>query len=312
MSWSKYIASITSVVTMVFCLVACSPQPARSVLTVPSDTLPSRWEPLLQQQGVIKMKTLNTGEVYVPAGKMLNLERPGANALRAETGETEQILELQVFAHWIKHPQRGDFLIDSGFDESFTHRSRGNITGLLVSTFMSDTAQRRGRDTRSQVDAAGANIQGVFFTHLHGDHTAGVAGLPFVKQFVIGKGEKYHDVPLIFSGKHLAEVETLLEIDFDNAKEMPILGKTVDIWGDHSLLAIDTRGHSEGHVSYLVNTEQGWVLLTGDASHTRWGFEHGIEPGLADDREATRKSFEKLVAFAKKYPQVTVIMGHEL
>ena len=38
-------------------------------------------------------------------------------------------------------------------------------------------------------------------------------------------------------------------------------------------------GHTRGSTAYLVRTPQGPVLLTGDACHTRWGWEHDVEPG---------------------------------
>jgi len=260
----------------------------------------------MSEPGSIKLKTLHTGKVTVPTAGMLNLDRSATEAIDYEQ------MKVAVFAHWLKHPQQGDFLIDSGLDRSFADHPQGNIHGLLAGQFILDSQQSPGQDIVSQLTANNIELQGVFFTHLHGDHSAGAASLPTLPQYVVAKGETYINIPLIYSGDHLAAVDTLLEIDFANGVEMPILGKVVDVWGDHSLLAISTPGHSAAHMSFLVNTTDGWVLMTGDVSHTRWGFEHGVEPGWATDRDQARASFEKLVRFVGEYPAVRVIYGHEM
>jgi hypothetical protein len=54
------------------------------------------------------------------------------------------------------------------------------------------------------------------------------------------------------------------------------------------------------------------VLLTGDACHTAWGWEHGVEPGtFSDDAEQSAASFAKLQRFAKRHPSLDVRLGHQ-
>ena len=53
----------------------------------------------------------------------------------------------------------------------------------------------------------------------------------------------------------------------------------IDVFGDGSVWAIHVPGHSPGSTAYLVRTPRGSKLLVGDASHTRWGWENGVEPG---------------------------------
>jgi len=56
------------------------------------------------------------------------------------------------------------------------------------------------------------------------------------------------------------------------------LESVIDIFGDGSFLAIPTSGHSASHLSYILMTNEGAILLTGDASHTKYGFQNNIEP----------------------------------
>jgi glyoxylase-like metal-dependent hydrolase (beta-lactamase superfamily II) len=77
------------------------------------------------------------------------------------------------------------------------------------------------------------------------------------------------------------------------------------------LWALATKGHSPGHVAYLVNAQAGPVLVTGDAAIDRLGFERGVGCGtLADDRGRSQHSMEVLVSFARRFPQVKVVFGH--
>jgi glyoxylase-like metal-dependent hydrolase (beta-lactamase superfamily II) len=86
----------------------------------------------------------------------------------------------------------------------------------------------------------------------------------------------------------------------------------IDVFGDGSLFAILTPGHTEGHVSYLARTSTGPVLLTGDACHTRWGWEHGVEPGTYTfDRERERKSLFALKALSERHPKMIIRLGHQ-
>jgi len=81
-----------------------------------------------------------------------------------------------------------------------------------------------------------------------------------------------------------------------------------DVFGDGSFFAILTPGHT----SYLARTTTGPVLLTGDTSHTRWGWENGVEPGsFLADRECSRNSLRALKALSERHPKMAVKLGHQ-
>jgi glyoxylase-like metal-dependent hydrolase (beta-lactamase superfamily II) len=87
----------------------------------------------------------------------------------------------------------------------------------------------------------------------------------------------------------------------------------VDVFGDGSVFALSVPGHTRGSVAFLVRTTHGPVLLTGDTSHTRWGWEHDVEPGSASaDRSRNRISLLELEALVARHPQVQVRLGHQL
>ena len=93
---------------------------------------------------------------------------------------------------------------------------------------------------------------------------------------------------------------------------MAPLGRSVDVFGDGSFWAISVPGHTDDDMAYLINGAKP-VLLTGDASHFAWAFQNGVAPRGWDKAGTARGyvSLEQLRAFARTYPSVRLIYGHE-
>jgi glyoxylase-like metal-dependent hydrolase (beta-lactamase superfamily II) len=285
-------------------MVGCAAyKPAVKPFEAPAASQPG-WAEVLAHPMALEVDTLETGTVKVSRGFLLDLTNPAAKEWKDED------VWVPVFAHLVRHPTRGDYLVDTGFDHTFASSSHGNLGGLA---FLFDIAkQPAGMDVKSQLDGKHAALKGVFFTHLHLDHTAGAPDLPHDIPYVAGPGtlqDAYDDIGGV-SIHHLDGVKELQEIDFSKAKDMPPLGPSVDVLGDGSVWAIWAPGHSRGEVAYLLNAASGPVLLLGDASHTRWGFEHDVAPNKATDPVALRKSLAQLRALVAAYPQIRVVPGH--
>ena len=66
-------------------------------------------------------------------------------------------------------------------------------------------------------------LNGVYLSHLHADHIAGVRELPKNIPYIVGKGEIEQYRPEIY-GDFLKDVETIYELDFSKLDEIPPLG----------------------------------------------------------------------------------------
>ena len=87
----------------------------------------------------------------------------------------------------------------------------------------------------------------------------------------------------------------------------------VDVFGDGTVWAIAVPGHTDGSTAYLARTPTGPVLFTGDACHTTWGWDNGVEPGtFSSDRPRSRVSLDRMRAFVAKHPTIDVRVGHQV
>lgn len=290
-------------ITVMINLIGCGPK--RESYSVESQGNIQSWQDIQAHANKTSLTTFTTGILTVPTSGMLNRSDPKTDIF------TEDSIDVEVYAHWIRHSEKGDFLIDSGLDHRFGESARGSQKGFIAPFIIEGGVQEVGQDILSQLEENQVNVKGVFLTHVHSDHSAGIPALPEGTPIMLGKGASLHQYPFALYNDHFDNVETLYELDFSQGVNIQPLGKMLDLLGDGSIWAISTPGHTEGHVSYLVNSFEGWVLLTGDASHTRWGFENNVIPGWSEDDSEAEKSLQGLIQFSQQNPGVRIVFGHE-
>jgi N-acyl homoserine lactone hydrolase len=268
-------------------------------------------EALADQPGPIEVKTVGADWEANLSG-LLNIKDPKA----VQAGLTKRKEPIQIYTHVVRHPAQGFFLVDTGVSRRFVQDPAGAGVGWVLRKYGGIEKMRPQQSTAEIIEAEGAPLKGVFMTHIHLDHVSGFPDIP-------------KDVP-IYTGAHEAEARLFLnliaqgtnnhlldgrpplqELQFTNDPDGKFEGVN-DVFGDGSLFAILTPGHTAGHVSYLARTTTGPVLLTGDTSHTRWGWENGIEPGtFLAEREPSRTSLRALKALSQRHPNMTVKLGHQ-
>jgi glyoxylase-like metal-dependent hydrolase (beta-lactamase superfamily II) len=86
----------------------------------------------------------------------------------------------------------------------------------------------------------------------------------------------------------------------------------LDVFGDGMLYALHLPGHTPGTTAFLARTTDGPVLLTGDVSHTDWGWRHCVEPGSYNlDGDGAAESLKVLRALQAELPSLEVHLGHQ-
>ncbi len=102
-------------------------------------------------------------------------------------------------------------------------------------------------------------------------------------------------------------------LDFD-ADGIPHAGfeRTIDLFGDGSVRAADTHGHSPGHLSLILQLTDGQALLAGDAIFTTSALRGEAEPWRIKDRPCYRHSLSQLRRFATDHPTALIVLGHDM
>jgi glyoxylase-like metal-dependent hydrolase (beta-lactamase superfamily II) len=269
----------------------------------------TNWNDVLAHPRDISWTTLRTGVIRMDA--CLNLDP--ASPRQADCDHAPR--DLAALVHWVHHPRFGDFLVDAGFDDSFAkHPPYGNYTeAMQLFNWANGVTNRQepGEDLAAQLARLHVHPKAVFFTHFHPDHTAGVPALGRETEFVFGKAEASFLARAAVSG-HFSGKSKFFSIDFSAAPAMAPLGPSVDVFGDGSFWAISAPGHTDDDIAFLINATTP-VLLTGDASHFAWAFQSGVAPRGWNSAGTARAyvSLEQLRAFARAYPSVKIIYGHE-
>lgn len=272
----------------------------------------SAMERLIDQPGPIELQTINSADWRVPLSGLLNLDSDAAKAAHL----TDRDEPIQVFAHVIRHPQRGIYLVDSGVSHIVVDQPDSVGLNSMIRKSLPVETMKINRSAADIVSGLRSKLAGVFFTHLHIDHIAGVPELPNDVQLFIGTSESSERSLLhIFTQ---SPTDTLLQgkPQFQEWQFRPDPDRqfeaVTDVFGDGTIFAISVPGHTGGSTAYLVRTTKGPVLLTGDASHTRWGWEHGVEPGTyTNDQARNLQNLTRLRALVVRHPGIEVRLGHQ-
>ena len=162
-------------------------------------------------------------------------------------------------------------------------------------------------DQLAQLGVKPEQIQFVGISHYHADHTGQIDSFP-QSTLLIGKA----DWDAIASPKPAPGVNAGPFAHWvSGGGKLEPLPADKDVFGDGSVLILNTPGHTPGHHSLLVKlNEMGNVLITGDLVHFRENYETNGVPWFNVSRADTLASidrFKKIAANSK----ATVIIQHD-
>ena len=269
-------------------------------------------ERLIDQPGPIRLETINSADWSVPLSGLLNLKSPAA----IEAGLKDRAEPIQIYAYLLKHPKFGNYLVDTGVSRKLVDDPGAEGLNWLIRKVMHIERIKLNKSTAEILQGMDGKLSGVFFTHLHIDHISGMPAIPNDVPLYIGASESTEtNLKNMFvqgaTNQLLENKRPLQEWHFQPDPQNKFEG-IVDVFEDGSVFAISVPGHTQGSIAFLIRTTQGPVLLTGDTCHTRWGWEHTVEPGdFTEDNERNLKNLKSLKNLVTNHPQIDVHLGHQ-
>ena len=161
-------------------------------------------------------------------------------------------------------------------------------------------------DLLAQLKVTPAQIKYVAISHYHGDHVGQVSSFPQAT-LLIGKG----DWDVLTSPKPVGANPAPFANWISGGGKVESLPGDRDVFGDGTVVVLNTPGHTPGHHSLLVKlNEMGNVLITGDLAHFHENYDGNGVPTFNTDRAATLASLDRFKKIAANL-KATVIIQHD-
>lgn len=240
-------------------------------------------------------------------------------------GGAHKAVACHSLAALIGHPQEGWLLWDAGYaprmwaaTAHFPYSIYRLLTPLRLSPELAVIAHL------PRLGLTPIDVRTVLISHFHADHLCGLHDLPY-SRFVAAQ-EAYTRI----AGKRglaalrRAFIPSLLPFDFSDrltllreftGPALPSLGRTLDFYGDGSLLLVRLPGHARGQLGMLANTDRGRIFFVADSCWLARSVAENCTVGLlgsliADNRRQVAATIAQLHAFAQSCPDVMIVPSH--
>ena len=211
-------------------------------------------------------------------------------------------LRVPVPSFLIDHPD-GRVLFDSGLSLAAQADAEGYLGG--AARFMQlDFGAGEDIATRlAGADIDPASIDYLVLSHLHFDHAGGTSQITNA-QTILQDREWGHAASLDSPHAHGYHPE-----DFDVGQDVRRIDGECDVFGDGRVVCLPTYGHTPGHQSLRVRTDEAEIVLAADACYLRQTLADMHLPGVCHDRDAMRASLEALRRLAAGGAHI--VYGHD-
>jgi glyoxylase-like metal-dependent hydrolase (beta-lactamase superfamily II) len=240
-------------------------------------------------------------------------------ALMYDGGDWQEKIESVFVGVLVKHP-KGTFLFDTGLGRNFSEQFADNtwIFRQLVEIKKLNPIADQLNDHHINP----AIIDFVIPSHLHWDHAGGIED--FLKAPIwIQKAES--------DWARLQKLPDVMQKQFDDpainwkffelaAKPYELYSRSLDLFGDGSIILVPMEGHSPGTIGMILNFQSGRrMFFTSDCSWASEGITKPAEKSFLImnfmkpdmDPHQVQSALIKAHQIKNKYPNMEIIPAHD-
>ncbi|HIG21209.1 MAG TPA: N-acyl homoserine lactonase family protein [Henriciella marina] len=241
----------------------------------------------------LQLIKLDCGTIYVSDLNIFSVEGDYA-------GQTDTFTDT---CWLVRHPD-GDLLWDLGLPGELVEAGEQTQDVFTVSL------EKTISDQLIEMGLGMSDVEMVAISHSHFDHVGQAGDIDPSTTWLVNETEYGFMFP---DAGAESETEGQSESQFPAFESLTreTIGDNHDVFGDGSVIIMETPGHTPGHSSLLVNLpETGPIFLTGDLYHREESREGERVPAFNTDVEQTRASMAEFEARAEELG-ARVIIQHE-
>ena len=225
---------------------------------------------------------------------------------------------LPVSTYLIEHP-KGLILVDTGWSRSIS--PNGVLDGSALSKQTSPILSRElcgmvgpGETAYEQLSEMGitpGDLDYILLTNLDADHVSGLRELADAKHILAAEEEAWWSYRL--SANHCTYLWDDLPVEKYYFKGMGLgpTGRALDLFGDSSLIMVETPGHSKGTIAVKISWGGKFVLLCSDSGYSDMAWREMALPGMAFDKTYLHRSLRWIQNEASQPECVAALASHD-
>ncbi len=218
---------------------------------------------------------------------------------------------LPVSTYLIEHP-KGLVLIDTGWHTDVRVNQKKHLG--LFHYIINKANLPAGKAIHEQLETRGiqpSDIDFLVLSHLHSDHASGLKHLKSAKKIMVSDlewqaflNDKKRYIPSMWNGVAIEK------FSYSNADYGP-QRLAFDLFGDDSVVFVNTPGHTPGLSSTLIQSEKKAVLLCSDVGYAAKSWKQMIMPGVMVNRKQCRESLRWVKNMSEQENLLEVLANHD-
>lgn len=203
-------------------------------------------------------------------------------------------------------------LIDTGWSEKCVKHPISHLGFWLW--FASEPVMKEDEAVTARLKRLGLSpddLDAVILTHLDCDHASGLDGVSKAKNIYCSEEEYNHSLKkdVRYNPAFWKDVK-LQTLNMKNDEKAPFK-KSCDLFGDGSVVAVLTPGHSEGSLAVLAKGDKGYAAFVGDDSYNRHSWEEQKLPGPIYNKDDMRKTLKWVKSLSEDKECIGIYAAHD-